>query len=56
MSSFCLFTKNMNIEEAEEDVEVTHEVSGEVEKKKKSSYGHGDAGRCMKSAAKKTYG
>ena len=55
MSSFCLFTKNMNIEEAE-DVEVTHEVSGEVKKKKKSSYGHGDAGRCMKSAAKKTYG
>ena len=54
MSSFCLFTKNMNIEEAE-DVEVTQEVSGEV-KKKKSSYGHGDAGRCMKSAAKKTYG
>ena len=41
----------MNIEEAE----VTQEVSGEV-KKKKSSYGHGDAGRCMKSAAKKTYG
>ena len=53
MSSFCLFTKNMNIEEAE-DVEVTQEVSVEV--KKKSSYGHGDAGRCMKSAAKKTYG
>ena len=55
MSSFCLFTKNMNIIEAEEDVEVTQEVSGEV-KKKKSSYGYGDAGRCMKSAAKKTYG
>ena len=44
----------MNIEEAQ-DVEVTQEVSGEV-KKKKSSYGHGDAGRCMKSAAKKPYG
>ena len=55
MSSFCLFTKNMNVEEAE-DVEVTQEVSGEVKKKKKSSYGHGDAGRCMKSAAKNTYG
>ena len=56
MSSFCLFTKNTNIEEAE-DVEVTQEVSGEVKKKKKKSgYGHGDAGRCMKSAAKKTYG
>ena len=27
-----------------------------MKKKKKSSYGHGDAGRCMKSAAKKTYG
>ena len=33
LSGFSLFTKNMNIEEAEEDVEVT-EVSGEVNMKK----------------------
>ena len=47
----------MNIEEAEEDVEVTRRYLEEAKKKKKkSSYGHGDAGRCMKSAAKNTYG
>ena len=36
-----MLTKNLNIREAEKDVEVTQEVSGEVNNKKKSNHGNG---------------